>query len=212
MNAALSYAVFVGAALGLIFSVIAGFRVVAGIGRRRRNAVMRAFAQKRGLRCEANDAALATLLALFPWIPDASPGVEHVVRWDDFTLVVYTFQDEGPTTWKMLFADAGAFRLPSFSIRGGSWLDEALSPDIDFLDDPVFSKGFVLEGSDEAAVRALFTPGVRAEFLNDEHSSNIHCIDSKLLFIHGDLTNVSDLESFVDESLRIYRRFAVAGR
>lgn len=33
--------------------------------------------------------------------------------------------------------------------------------DIDFADDPVFSRFYVLNGTDEAAVRRLFTPSVR---------------------------------------------------
>jgi len=33
---------------------------------------------------------------------------------------------------------------------------------IDFPDDTVFSKAYVLTGQDQAAVRALFTPGLRA--------------------------------------------------
>ncbi len=66
----------------------------------------------------------------------------------------------------MKWESAGA-KLPAFTLGPESFfsrIGQALgASDIDFEDDPAFSRAYVLKGQDEAAIRTLFTSALRAE-------------------------------------------------
>jgi hypothetical protein len=65
--------------------------------------------------------------------------------------------------------ESGTLQMPHCSLRPQRRLWDALGSlfggqDIDFAEDPQFSRAYVLQGPDEAAIRAVFAPEVRAWF------------------------------------------------
>jgi hypothetical protein len=71
-----------------------------------------------------------------------------------------------------------SLHLPHFYLRPQRSLFDLLGKlfggqDINFEEDPEFSKHFVLQGEDEGAIRTLFTPTVRG-FFNDHHRERLH--------------------------------------
>lgn len=76
-------------------------------------------------------------------------------------------------------------RFPEFTMRPEIFLDK-LGPtlgmqDLDFKTHPEFSKLFVLEGPDEAAIRSYFTPAV-LEFFERHPNNSLEASDDTMFF------------------------------
>jgi len=175
----------------------------------------KAFAARRGLRYEESDARFVPLLQPFREMRNRSgERVEDVVRWESFALFSCTTEDsESSTTRTLLYVDGSELRLPPFLITGETIVHRTLfaGHDIDFADDPEFSSRYHLESSEEAAVRRLFTSGVRAAFVA-VGECRLECVASKLLFSETQKTTVAAFEIFVDESTRLIRALSERSR
>ena len=80
--------------------------------------------------------------------------------------------------------------------------------DIDFADSPDFSKAYRLQGSDEAAVRALFTPARRQvfELFKGQHVAGAG--QELMWWRDGRLPSPDQFDAFLMEGDRIQRAFA----
>ncbi len=94
----------------------------------------------------------------------------------DLRLVIFDYKyttggGKSQTTHRqsVVLVTSPSLRLPSFSLAPENFFHrfaEMLGfPDIDFDDDPEFSRRFLLKGPDEAAIRTLFDARRRAAFL-----------------------------------------------
>ena len=99
--------------------------------------------------------------------------------------------------------------FPEFSLRPEIFLDK-LGPalglqNIDFDSHPEFSKRFVLEGPDEAAIRSFFTPAVLEFFENNPcHSLEAHN-DTMFFYHENKLRKVEELKELLAQA---YEAFA----
>lgn len=113
--------------------------------------------------------------------------------------------------FRVMCWELGEKKLPVFNISPeGFWkrLGQKLGrQDIDFDDDPAFSQGYELRGPDEAAIRAAFTPHIRAVLgaTPGQHaaSSGTHLFWWK----SGRLPKPDDLDPFFMEGESIARVF-----
>lgn len=81
--------------------------------------------------------------------------------------------------------------------------------DIDFVDDPDFSKAFVLQGDDEAAVRALFDADVRAWFTERRKQGFYFEGQGNLLVFHtGGRRKPSEAKDLMQQALEIMTRLS----
>jgi hypothetical protein len=86
------------------------------------------------------------------------------------------------------------------------------APDIDYANDPEFSRAYRLEGQNELAVRALFTPGIR-EFLTAHPGQRVGSDGRHLIwwtppgFLPNALPKVSRIERFFDRGDAVRRLF-----
>ena len=80
--------------------------------------------------------------------------------------------------------------------------------DIDFAESPEFSRAHRLRGSDEAAVRALFTPARRQvfELLGSQHAAGAG--QELMWWRDGALPPPDQFDVFLMEGQRIQRAFA----
>jgi hypothetical protein len=103
--------------------------------------------------------------------------------------------------------------LPTFSLRPetvwhkiGSWFGYR---DIDFESHPEFSRRYLLRGSDEAAIRTLFTPEVLS-FYEEQSGVSTEGAGNRLLFYrHSKRTAPENLRSVLEEGfkmLAVFRR------
>jgi len=105
---------------------------------------------------------------------------------------------------------AGA-SLPQFTLGPEGFfarIGQALGwPDIDFSDDEAFSRSYVLKGSDEAAVRALFTPELRAQ-LSSEPGQHVAGMGKILLWWrNGSLPGPESFGAFLTAGDRVRQVF-----
>ena len=121
----------------------------------------------------------------------------------------------------MLWETPGA-SLPRFSLGPeGFWRRIAQrfgAQDFDFEGDEAFSRGYELQGDDEAAVRALFTPARRAFLVAmgpDEKVQRHHLAGAgtRLLWWRlGRLPKPDDLDQFLADGDRVRRLFMEGAR
>ncbi|MGV3620962.1 MAG: hypothetical protein ACO1OB_09095 [Archangium sp.] len=161
------------------FVVVAVIVVVLVLRSRReddsRAAVMKRWGRSHGFTFEANDTALAGSLKGFRLMANGG-AVSNVLRAEkvEFFDFEYTTagigNDPGRTHLRTVVAMHGDGRAPHFFLRRQHAVLDALGTqlggqDVNFEDDPAFSEKFVLQTrSDVAALRAFFTPEVRAAF------------------------------------------------
>ncbi len=81
--------------------------------------------------------------------------------------------------------------------------------DIDFKDNQRFSDKYLLKGSDEAAVRAVFKPHVQRFFEKKKERVNVEAFGDKII-IYRDKDGVgpAGLSRFIDDASNILRLFA----
>lgn len=165
-----------------ILFVVLGVGAVAAIGAlafaadRRRQAALAEYCLVRGYRLErerhgAQD-ALAEAFAIFRqgrnrrwrWTINGSMGSRP------FTAFEYSYVTGGGNSnqrhrFAMILWEAPEAQLPRFSLVPEGFFQRLGQrfgvKDFDFDEDPEFSRAYQLQGDEEAAVRALFTPGRR---------------------------------------------------
>jgi len=105
-------------------------------------------------------------------------------------------------------------RLPHCSLRPEVWLLDAVGSlfgvrDIDFDDDPAFSKAYMLQGEDEDAVRGLFTADVRAWFVaHTKRRLFFEACGDTIAFHTGKRRPPEESRQLMEEALEIMNRLA----
>lgn len=81
--------------------------------------------------------------------------------------------------------------------------------DIDFDEDPEFSKAFVLQGEDEPAVRELFDASIR-EWFTERAGRNFHfeALSNTLVFHSGRRVPPSEAPNLMDQAIQIMKLLA----
>jgi hypothetical protein len=164
--------------IGVLVAGAAGAAIAAAVAAdRRRQASLSEYCHARGFRFEREHRKAEQ--ALLDGFPVFREGRQRRWRWtisgvmggQPFTAFEYTYVKGGGSHSKrhrfaMLLWEAPEARLPRFNLVPEGWLKRLGQrfgvKDFDFDVDPEFSRAYQLQGDDEAAVRALFTPGRRA--------------------------------------------------
>ena len=136
----------------------------------------------------------AVRLSLFYYQYTTNNGkTSHTLR---FTLIALEF---------------ASLRFPSFTLRPEGMLDAIGSvlglQDIDFMDDPVFSKSFVLKGNDEPAIREFFGDKLRRE-LTEMHGSHLEGSTSTIVFRRGGRKRPDQMKEYMEEGFKLYSAIA----
>lgn len=220
MSPVLLWALFAG-----VFATIYGVGVVA---QRRRREALEQYCMERGYRFERNrpgaDTAMAGAFPIFNkghgrnW----SFTVTGQVGGNPFTAFEYIYVTGGGRSRQthrfgmMLWETPGA-NLPRFSCGPeGFWRRIAQrfgAQDFDFAEDEAFSRAYELQGDDEAAVRALFTPARRAYLVAAGPDGTIqrqHLAGggTRLLWWRdGRLPAPQELDQFIADGDRVRRLF-----
>lgn len=100
-------------------------------------------------------------------------------------------------------------QAPQLSLRPSTWgarLAEFVGRrDIDFPEDPEFSKTFVLRGPDEEAIKRFFTPSRRRAMLAYPEQNLEICDNTILIVRRNTRLDAKMVKSYMNETLRITR-------
>lgn len=198
------------------------------VAERRRNEALQQYAEQRGYRFERKRAgAEKDLAGVFPIFKRG-----HGRNWggtitgqfggESFTAFDYLYVTGGDNSrhrhrLAMMLWETPGLTLPRFSlVPEGFWRRVAQrfgAQDFDFEGDEEFSRGYELQGDDEAAVRALFSPARRAYLVAagpDETVPRHHLAGagSHLLWWRtGRLPAPDQLDQFIADGDRVRRLF-----
>ena len=86
----------------------------------------------------------------------------------------------------------------------GSWVAHG---DINFENHPTFSKGYLLRGDDENAIRELFTDEVLNFYEQDSRLTTEGSGNKLLFYRNGDLVEPEDIKSFLNEGFNVLSLF-----
>ncbi len=170
----------------IVAAIILGVALVIGTvalfgarARKKRTAALQAVAESLGLPfLAAGDSSIACELAAFQLFSRGRrQRVTNLIRaeTEDIRTAIFDYQytigsgkSKQTIHQTVVSLQAIDLALPDFSLRPenllhkiGGWFGYA---DIDFADHPVFSRAFLLRGSNEQAIRRLFAPGVLEYF------------------------------------------------
>jgi hypothetical protein len=216
--------------IGVLVAGAAGAAIAAAIAAdRRRQASLSEYCQARGFRFERERRSAEQTLA--DGFPVFREGRQRRWRWtisgvmggQPFTAFEYTYVKGGGNhsrrfRFAVLLWEAPEAHLPRFSLVPEGWLQRLGqrfgAKDFDFDVDPEFSRAYQLQGDDEAAVRALFTPGRRAFLMAprpDAGKPQRHHLagaGSRLLWWRGGrLPAAERLDQFLAEGDAVRRQF-----
>jgi hypothetical protein len=142
-----------------------------------------------------------------------------VATTDELSLVVfdYRYSSNSGKNRKMYnqtiaWVTSDQLVMPEFYISPESWLDRVgdffLRQDIDFQEDPIFSKAFVLSGKNRDQIKQFFN-AQRREALLKISLPSIECFPGELLFYRpGQLIAPDQLKSIMNEAFELYQAFA----
>lgn len=198
------------------------------VAERRRNEALQEYTEQRGYRFERKRAGAEQALAeVFPIFKRG-----HGRRWGGtitgqvggkpFTAFDYVYVTGGGNSshrhrLAMMLWETPGLTLPRFSlVPEGFWRRVAQrfgARDFDFEGDEEFSRGYELQGDDEAVVRALFTPARRAYLVAAGPDGTVprHHLagaGSRLLWWRsGRLPAPDQLDQFIADGDRVRRLF-----
>ena len=103
-------------------------------------------------------------------------------------------------------------QAPHFILSPESWVDRLVDKiskkDIDFVEDPEFSKLHVLHGDDAEAIRKFFTSKRRAA-LNQLSRPTVECFPGEfILYRPGLQVSADKLKELMNEAFQLYQAFA----
>lgn len=128
--------------------------------------------------------------------------------------------DAGPDSYYrtvVIFADSQRV-IPEFHMRPqglgdalfGSWLDD--EEDLDFPEDPEFSKRYYLIGPDAQAIRGFFTPTVRKSFVDSEPDWSVASVNNRVAMYadNGRMDqevkpNLEEIQSYLEQTWAMYQ-------
>jgi hypothetical protein len=215
--------------------ILAGAGTVGGIAaliayrQRRRREAFEEYCMVRGYRFERERPGAEAALAA--WFMIFREG--HSRRWRatisgrigdrPFTAFEYSYVTGGGKhrthhRFAMLEWERAEADLPRFSLAPEGFFNRLAQrfgrQDFDFVEDPEFSRAFQLQGDDEAAVRALFTPARRAFFTApapDGGKAPRHHLAGAgphlLWWRPGGLPRPDELDQFLADADRLRRQF-----
>jgi hypothetical protein len=113
----------------------------------------------------------------------------------------------------LCLVDGGGGEAPPFFVRRQSAISDRLGKlfggqDLDFEDDPTFSKGWVLQSTDEPGARAFFTPRVRSFFAERSGSLVAEHHDGVLLVDFTRQVKVDELEELLSTAVNLRRHWS----
>ena len=112
-------------------------------------------------------------------------------------------------TSTMCILHSNDLKLPHFFIRDESLITDSLGKvfggqDINFNDDPVFSKKFVLQGDNEKDIRAFFNRSIRSTFVSNHKNGYVYEGFEDYLFVYApNDMNINGKMNLLDESIKI---------
>jgi hypothetical protein len=115
-------------------------------------------------------------------------------------------------TQSVLVCDSERLDLPAFKMEPEGLFERLAGvmgqQDIDFPDHPAFSKAFVLQGSDEAAIRALFS-GEKLDFFSGRKGMCLEGHGPRLIcYRYGKRVAPKAIQSFVEEGRELLHLLA----
>jgi hypothetical protein len=157
----------------VIVVVVAAVAIAVGIlGQQKRAKELRAIAAQRGYHFAEQEAGLVDTLsgfALFSQARAHARNATNLLRTEadgaaaaifDYNYTVGLGKNQRSSTQSVLLFESERLNLPAFALRPeglGQKLQGALGQqDIDFEEQPGFSSAYVLQGPDEAQIRAFF--------------------------------------------------------
>jgi len=208
---------------------IGGIAALIALRQRRRREALEQYCMVRGYRFERKrpgaEAALAETFGIF--------REGHNRRWRGtisgrvggraFTAFEYSYvtgggQHSSHHRYAMLVWESAEANLPTFSLAPEGFFQRLAHrfgvKDFDFVEDPEFSRAYQLQGDDEAAVRALFTPARRAFFTapapdgGKRPRHHVAGAGPRLLWWQsGGLPQPDELDQFLADADRLRRQF-----
>lgn len=142
-------------------------------------------------------------------------GIEVILSDYQYTVRSSGSRNNSSTTYRQticILRDE-EIRVPHFFLRRQSMIYDFLGSlfggqDIDFDDDPEFSKRFVLQGEDEGAIRVAFTPAVRARLCDIADSRmQLEAWDRTLMFHRGRRESPDRADDLIGEAFGLMRMF-----
>ncbi len=209
----------------VIVVVVVAVAIAVGIyGQQKRTKQLRAIAAQQGYQYVGQEAGLIDALSGFAIF---SPARAHARTATDLlrteadgaaaALFDYGYstghgKNQRVHTQSVLLFESERLNLPGFALRPeglGQKLGGALGQqDIDFKEQPGFSKAYVLQGPDEDQLRALFD-SEKLAFFAQRHGLNVEGDGRKLLYYRaGKRVSPKSIPSFVEEGLAVLHLLA----
>ncbi|MEQ8786580.1 MAG: hypothetical protein RIC55_09790 [Pirellulaceae bacterium] len=127
-----------------------------------------------------------------------------------------TGSGKNSNTWKqtVVYFNSPNLNLPQFAMRPQSFFHKIGKmfgyQDIDFDTHPVFSQNFILQGANEASVRALFTPELLT-FFEGKTGISLEGQGAHLVFFrHNSRTKPDQLRDLMNEGFTVFKHLSSA--
>lgn len=214
----------------LIVAAIVGVVLIAGTGailvhkaEQRRTEQIAQIAYEMGFEFEPD--AASNLVSGMGSLPVFNKGhskktrnvMHKVVRGSEITLLDYQYtvgSGKNRQTIKLtaaVFYCDDAAGLPNFELRPEGFWHKVGSyfgyQDIDFDSHPLFSGRYLLRGSDEAAIRAGFTPEVLDFFEKEPVKWCVEAQSNRLAIYRQGRTKPQELRQFLADATRVFLKF-----
>lgn len=126
----------------------------------------------------------------------------------DYRYVTGSGKNRSVTNLSICIMTVPNFSFPNWFLRQEYFLFDYLGKmfggqDINFDEDPEFSKSFVLQGYDEQAVRRLFTPDIRRGFL--DFRSSLSCIEAQdnMIVIQQPRRKAKEMTKLLEDAYKV---------
>jgi len=204
---------------GVVLVIVLAIAGALYYEKKRREAI-RQVAEEMGLPFyPKGDANLVTQLSMFNLFSQGrSRKIFNMLHGDteDVNLGIFDYQfttgsGKNSTTWKqtVVYFNSPMLNLPQFAMRPQSFFHKIGKmfgyQDIDFDTNPVFSDNFILQGADEAGVRALFTPELLT-FFEGRTGISLEGQGAHLIFYrHNNRAKPDKIRELMNEGFAIFK-------
>jgi len=205
---------------GILILVFFFFFYLYRVSKKRREALAK-FAQSRDLEFSKEEPHIRGVPSFHLFKQGESSSFKNVIQGrldgQDIKFFDYSFEINGggetntTQTQTVIVFNVKDKKLPAFELRPEYFYHKIGAlvgyNDIDFQEDPQFSKKYLLKGKDEGAIRNLFHSQIRNYFLKNEK----WCVegDGQWLIVYkaGRTTRVDSLSQFLHQTFEIFRLF-----